>query len=342
MRLPKRLGLAALILLLVVVGGYSAYWWIVSRRLEDGLAMWAQSLRSRQIDVSWKTLTVSGYPFAIDVELAGAVWRDDSMAPAPEIRTPLLAGTARPWDFANWRLSASRGLSGDLAGQGSRPALTIAAKIGTGAVSVARDGGAAIWLNLRDVTADAGEPVRVDLAHGWFVLPATPPASHAEPAIGVAADLREVRLSTATPALGGTIDRLAFGLTLKGALPGGPLPQALAAWRDAGGTIELNNLRLDWGGLGATATGTIALDRNLQPIGGFSGAIEGYDQVLTALVQSGRMRASDAGLARLALTILGKAGPDGKPQIATSFTVQNGQMFLGPAKLGPAPRIAWQ
>jgi hypothetical protein len=54
------------------------------------------------------------------------------------------------------------------------------------------------------------------------------------------------------------------------------------------------------------------------------------------------MRAGDARLARLALTMLAKAGPDGRPQISTSFTIQNGQMFLGPAKLGPAPRIPWQ
>jgi hypothetical protein len=40
--------------------------------------------------------------------------------------------------------------------------------------------------------------------------------------------------------------------------------------------------------------------------------------------------------------MLAKAGPDGRPQIATSFTIQNGQMFLGPARLGPVPRIAWE
>ena len=28
--------------------------------------------------------------------------------------------------------------------------------------------------------------------------------------------------------------------------------------------------------------------------------------------------------------------------ITTAFTIQNGQMFLGPAKLGKAPRIAWE
>jgi hypothetical protein len=66
----------------------------------------------------------------------------------------------------------------------------------------------------------------------------------------------------------------------------------------------LTNLLLKWRGLNANATGTIALDRELQPIGGFSGAIEGYDQILTAL----HLRAADAGLAWLALALLAKPG----------------------------------
>jgi hypothetical protein len=88
--------------------------------------------------------------------------------------------------------------------------------------------------------------------------------------------------------------------------------------------------------------GTLALDRDLQPVGGFSGAVEGYDGILTALVKSGHMRAEQAGLARLALTLLARAGPDGRPEIATSFTIENGEMYLGPARLGPAPRFVWK
>jgi hypothetical protein len=342
MRRPERLGLAALILMLTLVGAYSAYWWIAARRLESGLGEWAQAMRARQIEASWKTLEVSGYPLGFTVEIADAAWRDDALTPAPRIRAPVLVGAARPWDFANWRLAAPQGVSADLAASGGRPGVAVAAMTGDGAVSIGRDGGATIWVTLREIGAEAGKTVRVDLADAWIALPQAPPASHAEPAIGVAVVLRQVRLPAATHALGGAIDELALGLTFKGVLPNGPLPQALAAWRDSGGTIELDNLRLDWGGLGATATGALSLDRDLQPIGGFTGAIEGYDQVLSALVQSGRMRASDAGLARLALTMLAKAGPDGRPQITTSLTMQNGQMFLGPARLGPAPRIAWQ
>jgi len=209
-------------------------------------------------------------------------------------------------------------------------------------LTVDPEAGTHLWLSSQDVNVEAGEVVPISTADAWVILPAKPPRSPTEPALGAALDLRQVRLPGMTSVLNDTIDELAFGITIKGAVPSGKLAQAASEWRDAGGTVELDNLHLDWGGVGANASGTIALDRELQPIGGFSGAIEGYDQILTGLVQSGRMRAADAGLARLALAMLAKAGPDGRPEIKTAFRIQNGQMFLGPAKLGNAPRIAWE
>jgi hypothetical protein len=85
----------------------------------------------------------------------------------------------------------------------------------------------------------------------------------------------------------------------------------------------------------------LALDSDLQPMGAVSGAVEGYDELMNALVAAGRMKASDARLARIGLAMLAKAGPSGRPAITASFTVQNGEMFLGPAKLGAAPKIPW-
>ena len=232
-------------------------------------------------------------------------------------------------------------MSAALAGAGERPALKLAAQTAAGVLAIDAEAGATLWLRLQDIRAEAGEPVPISSGDAWVTLPSKQPKSHTDPTVGVALDLRQVQLPGAIRVLGDTIDELAFGVTLKGVVPGGKLGQVASAWRDAGGTIELDNLRLKWGALSATATGTIALDRELQPIGGFSGSIEGYDQILTALVENGHLRAADAGLARLALAILAKAGPDGRPAIATAFTIQNGQMFLGPAKLGKAPRITW-
>ena len=342
MRRPTRFSLAAFALLLVLLGAYTAYWLIIVEQIKSGVTAWAQAERTDKMDVSWESIGVSGFPFACRVSLKNATLRDRRLSPAPELRIPLLSGEARPWDFSKWRLDAPEGLSVTLAAGGARPPVKLAARNVAGVLATAPQANTILWLHLGDIDAEAGETIAASMADAWVILPAKPPQVHTEPAIGVALNLRQLKLASVTPILGDTIDELAFALSVKGAVPGGRLVQAISEWRDAGGTIELDNLQVKWGGLGSTASGTIALDGELQPIGGFSGAIQGYDQILAALVQSGRMRAAEAGLARLALAMLAKAGPDGKPAITTAFTIQNGQMYLGPAKLGKAPRIAWE
>lgn len=337
-----RLGIAVLVLLVVLFAGYSAYWLIAAHRIEAGVARWAEAKRAEKIEASWQKLGVGGFPASLRIEFDRAALRDAAVSPAAELHIPMLIGSASPFDFADWRLDAPQGLSAALAGAHGRPRLELAADRARGAVAVTSGGGATVWLHLENASAGAGLRVRVAAAQTWLLLPPKPPQSDMDPLFGIAADLHRIELPRAVRALGDHIEELALGLTVKGPLQGGNLVKSIAAWRDAGGTVELDHLQLDWGGLAATATGTIALDQDLQPIGGFSGAIEGYDRVLRALVQDGRMRAEDAGLARLALAMLAKAGPDGQPQIATSFTIQNGQMFLGPARLGAAPRIAWE
>jgi hypothetical protein len=54
------------------------------------------------------------------------------------------------------------------------------------------------------------------------------------------------------------------------------------------------------------------------------------------------MTPEQAALVQIALTALARPGPDGKPQITAPFTIQNGKMYLGPARLGTAPRIVWE
>lgn len=347
MRRATVLCLAAFVLLLVLLGGYSAYWLIAAQRIKDGLAAWAQSARSGAIEVSWRSLRVGGFPLAFRVSLDAAALRDGALTPAPELRIPALSGAARPWDLSVWQLTAREGLSGALPGSGARPELRLAAQTAAGSVALDRRAGARFWLRLQQPSVDSGVRVQAAAADAWIVLPPTPPQGHtdpghADPSLGLALVLHRLQLPAAAGIFGGAVDELAFGVTVKGALPKGDIVPAVSAWRDAGGTIELDNLHLEWGGVGADATGTIALDQDLQPIGGFSGTIEGYDRILAALVRAGTLHARDAGLARLALAMLAKAGPDGRPQIRTSFTIENGRMFLGPAKLGPAPRIAWQ
>jgi hypothetical protein len=339
-RRRQRVGLAVLAVLAVLFGGYSAYWLAVARGIENGVAAWAQSAQERQVDASWQALAVAGFPARFRVELKDAALRDRSVDPAPDLRLAAVSATAAPWDLAHWRLDAPAGLT-SRASIGRLP-LRLLAPSAAGAVHLGPAGGGALWLRLPDASVEGGGRLRIGAADLWITFPSQPTQRHGEPNFGIAADLRAVELPAAARALGDSIERLAFGITVKGALPSGNLRRSFGAWRDAGGRLELDNLDLQWGGLAASATGTIGLDRELQPIAGFSGEVEGYDRVLRALVQAGRMPAGEAGLALLALSLLAKTGPDGRPRIATSFTIQNGQMFLGPARLGPAPRLAWK
>lgn len=340
-RRQTRLALVSLAALLLLAGGYTAYWFVVAGQIADGVAEWARSARADKIEVSWQKIRVAGFPSAFRVELETAALRDDAVSPAPEIRVPLLTGAARPWNFADWRLAASRGFTAQIAGVGERPPAKLTVEAADGLVSIPPEGGWKLWLRVHDAEIEAAARVRVGSADARVAVPPNPPRGRTEPQLTIAADARQVKLPTAIGPLGDTIDELDFAATLRGAVPHGKLMDAAAAWRDAGGTIELDNLRLAWGGLGATAAGKIALDQDLQPVGAFSGALQNYDQILTALVQGGQMRATEAGLARIALSFLAKPGPDGKPEIKTAFTIQNGQMFLGPAKLGKAPRLNW-
>jgi hypothetical protein len=337
-----RFGLAILAALLVIGGGYTAYWFLVARGIETGIVDWRQSQRADKIDLSWQKMQVSGYPAAFRVDLGSAALRDGAITPSPELHIPVLSGTARPWDFADWRLAAPEGFTADFAAAGASTPAKLNAQTADGLVSIETEGGWTLWLSLRETKIEAGAPVLVGSAHTTLAVPPRPSHGHADQMVALAVEASQIKLPLGVGPLGDLIDELDFGATVKGAMPSGKLADAIAAWRDAGGTIEFDNLHLKWGALNATATGTIALDQELQPTGGFSGAIQGYDQILAALVQNGQMRPTDAGLARIALTFLAKAGPDGKPEIRTAFTIQNGQMFLGPAKLGRLPRITWE
>lgn len=349
MRRPVRLGLwAAALLLVIVLGGYTAAWFIAAGRVEDGIGEWAHSLRDRNnLDLTWKTVGVGGFPFAFRIGLREARLRNLASG-GGELQMPSLSASARPWEFRVWRLAAPDGLTASdgpagTAGGGA----TLTAGSATGTIALGADGGATIWFALARPAADVGVHLAAKDADIWLSLPPQQPqlhgeTAHGETAFGIAVAAQQVSLPQVPAPFTNPLDEIDFAVTIKGPLSAGPLRRAAAAWRDAGGTLELDHLRLRWGSLAIRGSGTVALDADLQPEGAFSGAVEGYDQLMTALVAAHRMRASDARLAQLALTMLARVGPDGRPEIATSFTIQDGEMFLGPARLGRAPRIAWQ
>jgi hypothetical protein len=337
----KRLGVALLVAALVLAGGYGALWLVLARNVEQGFVAWVEEARSSGIDVAWQRIGLGGFPLALRVELGDATFTDHALDPPLALRAPRLWAAASPWDFRIWHFGAESGLTAELAGAEERPPLRLAADAARGAFWARPEGGATLWLRLRKAAVAAGDKVRAERADLWLMQPASPPRADTDPLVAAAFDLDGIELPAAAR-FGDAIDEVAVALTVKGPFAEGPLRRAAAAWRAAGGTVDLDRLHLQWGTLDAIASGTLALDRELQPEGALSGTVEGFDPVIGALVRAGLMPAKNAGIARLALMVLARAGPDGRPRISTSLRIQDGQMFLGPARLGPAPHIAWQ
>src|SRR5260221_522214 len=145
-------------------------------------------------------------------------------------------------------------------------------------------------------------------------------------------------------AVGGfpTSFRVTLAGAVKGAVPPGQLRQALATWRDDGGTIELEEGALRWGSLAASANGTLALDAALQPIGALTATIENHNAVIDAAVAGGTLRADDANLAKVLLGLMAKPGADGKKRLTLPVTLQNRRLYLGPAQIAVLPAITWE
>jgi hypothetical protein len=143
--------------------------------------------------------------------------------------------------------------------------------------------------------------------------------------------------------LGRKLDRVAGQLSVRGALnPTDLSPDGLTRWKDAGGTLEITDFSLVWGPLQIAGDGTLAVDGALQPVGAFTAQIAGLDRLVNLLEKTGRMRAQQAAIARIALAVLTRAPANGgSPQARVPVSIQNRQLSIGPIPLLRLPVINW-
>src|SRR6516164_6239110 len=233
--------------LLMIAGGYTGYWFIIAGQIERSVIAWAQSARSDKIEISWQKLRITGFPETFRIELAAASLHDDALTPSPELRIPTVSATARPWDFADWQLAAREGFNADIAASNEHAAAKLSVQTADGVGSIAQEGGWNLWLRTHNASLEAVSRILINSADGWVTAPPGPARQHGEPLLTLAVSARQVTLPVGIEPFGDVIDEFDLGAAVRGAIPNGRLPEALAAWRDAGGTIELDNLRLRWG-----------------------------------------------------------------------------------------------
>jgi hypothetical protein len=317
--------------LIVAAAAYAGYWFLTANRLRTGLDQWAAARRAEGYATSWRQDTIDGFPWSFRITL-----KDAAIARGNDYRVaaPVVAGIASPLDLTRWHIAAPQGGSGTAQGIDA----IIAARSLTGDV-VLGEMVTTLSVSILQVTG-AGEAAGQVTAE--VTLPRQRPRSHRE--VGLDASLAVFHLTLPRPvtALGDTIEHCSVDLNVKGALPAGDWRQALAAWRNDGGTLELERGDLEWGALRLEASGTFALDSAMQPIASLSASIVNHGALVDAVVAAGLLPKRNAAVVKLVLDLLAHRGSNGQSRLTAPVTLQNGVVSIGRAEIAHVPPIQWK
>ncbi len=161
-------------------------------------------------------------------------------------------------------------------------------------------------------------------------------ASGGAPQLAVGLRGEGIRNAELAPGAGGdTVSLLELAGTMTTPTPMPNWRNALIKWRDDGGTLDLTTMRMAWGPVRLTGSGTLSLDELMRPIGAFSIRVKGYNWLLNQLTAAGKMNPATADLARSALQGLDeeKGNADGVP---LPIRMQAGHVWMGPQAIGDA------
>ncbi|HCP00642.1 MAG: hypothetical protein CL573_08810 [Alphaproteobacteria bacterium] len=346
-------------LVVLFVASWTTGWFWLARVIENDLEDYAARRAADPIAVSWNNVTVSGYPtqFLVNLTKPHGTWgraEGEVLWSGPATTLRFFADFGRTISFKS--PGTHKFLASGQYSNSKNRALTAAGDKINGQIGFDSDG---------RLTSLRGEATRLELLLGkkplatvsngsfdWSLAntDADTNAIHPDP-IGqsMALALYGTSLTTSrlypylTETLGPKIAELTGELSIRGALDGKALTQAeLERWRDAGGTLELNDLVLIWGPLHIAGSGALALDRDLQPVGALTADIAGLDQLLDLFELAGHIRTQQAAIARIILSILTRAPTDAdNTKARIPVTIQNRQLSIGPVPLLRLPAITW-
>ncbi len=191
--------------------------------------------------------------------------------------------------------------------------------------------------------ADGGQSaMSVETMEGRLEL--LPTAAAGDKAASFQFTINGVKLPSGTRwPLGGQVEVVSAEGTVLGPLPETAPPRVAAtAWRDAGGSVEVQLHSLTWGPLSATGSATLALDEELQPMGAGTGHIVGYKGTFDALGSNGVLTHSAVKAAKAVLSLMaGVPGGRERQTIDVPLTLQFRTLSMRQIPLALLPEVEW-
>ena len=330
--------IAAGSLLVVIFGGYTVFWYLSVNGIQKGLERWAHDHREKGSQISLGHPTISGFPFAVRIhfEKVDLAVRENSW----RWIAPQIVARARPWNphmisikapgmhtvkgFKNTRMLQLE--------EANAHFQLRSGKLKTGAVRLA-----GIKVTSPDSPSVTAQSLVVEIKTDAKVQTET---NISQNNLALTFDIRDVSIPKAWGlGLKGEISRLFVNAFVIGDIRFSvKLTGALHRWREAGGSIDINNLKLDWEPLSLRANGTLALDETLQPQGATSVEIEGLEPTLHALIEAGVIDARTAFAAKFANRTFSVGGS----KVRLPLSVQKQRLYIGPVPVQRLGQIRWE
>ena len=313
------------LLVLLAMVAYGALWFELSHRLESGLGETLDALAARGFEVEMGEMQRSGFPHQVSIVTGGLDLRAARAEPALRARASDLKLTIHPWRFDRLLGQAQQiGLErGGLRFIAPRADIT-AERAGDGRrITLALDAG-----SLLDASEDAPLLRMTDVQAALLLAEedGSEETGLLEPARArISMQSRGLRFVRAEG--DGGLDELRLNAVLHGriAMPWGR--HALEQWRDEGGTLDIEELRLVWDDAALAAQGSLSLDEALRPLGALTVTLDNPARLLDRLRSAGWIDPRLAAQLRPLLASLPRSDA-GAGDLSLPVSLQNGQVFL--------------
>ncbi|MEQ9640096.1 MAG: DUF2125 domain-containing protein [Alphaproteobacteria bacterium] len=312
------------------IAGYVGYWFFAADQVRGGIDAWAAEHRARGLEIAYGEPQISGFPWRLIVEID-----DPSIAmplhPAqPRWSAPRIAAVAQPWNFRQVLIDLAGAHDIGFTQRGTRREMSLAVPEGR-AGYVADPAGQMQRLSIDLTQPTLEEPATGLKAQAARVQLHLRPGQSPDVNLELASSAEQLSAQGLGPMpFGQVIDKLALESKLRGVIDGPSPDAALAAWRDAGGTVDIDRLLLLWGDLQLETSGTLALDEALRPLGALTARMTGQNAVIDLAVAKGQMSTGAGSAAKAALGVLAAAGGG---VLSVPVRMQDGALFIGPAKV---------
>jgi hypothetical protein len=347
----RRIFLWTLAGLTVVAGLYTGGWFFLSAELRGGIDSWIAQQKKSGLDIRYASHQRGGFPFAIKMIFDQPVIASDRKLTSFVWQGQQAIITVKPWNIRDGHIDLSGPQKIGIVRNGKTSTWQGHAGLFTADINFKSRTQIQLALNFGQVDMKSkddkaqSEPQRVQLHRGRIVVLQNSKNNTTEktPSLVFAADLTQLHVPKSVPIiLGHQFKKIAVKSSVFGSLPRTIHLLPLTAWRDAGGTIEIDHFEVDHGPLNLKTKGTVALDENMQPMGAFSSQIYGFSEVISVLQNRNLIKSNVALTAHLVLGVMAtRQGADKRPRLDVALSVQNQKLFIGPLAITKLPPIKW-